>query len=276
MDLIGHCAVAELSGVLREEEVYGTGIVELMFLNFAHCHDWAYSHCWEPQRYRGLERTAERIRAHMICDWVIHYGTERTHVKEKCGWAFQRMKIADWFSNEFFLGAAARGFFKSKAPDPSSWNEKKRLDFAHSFVEYASDILLARRAITAVRFRAIKDGLVRLACHEGYGSDRWVFDMFDQLGITSDQSREFISASVHQMARDATESSCPEEFATRTAIHKYGLRADPEVIRYVRSYLERIAAELDEDELVALCHQIGRVIRDPGTIYTGPWRKGSS
>lgn len=274
MDLVGHCVVAELSGVFSEDEVYGLGTVELMFLNYAHCHDWAYSHCWKPELYGELERTVERMRAHMICDWVIHYGTEQTDVKEKCGWVYQRMNIAEELMQDFFSGAESRGLLAGTSLDTSSWTKKQRLDFAHSFVEYALDILLSPQRITATRFGAIKDTLIKLASHEGYGSDNWALDLFDRLGVTSDRNREFIVASMHQMAEDAAKASCPEEFAVRTALHKYEICDSSEAVRYARSYLEKIAAELDESEILALCNQIGQVIREPDSIYTGSWQQG--
>jgi hypothetical protein len=275
MDLVGHCAVAEMSGVLKEEEVYGPGIVEVMFPNYAHCHDWAYGHVWEPERFGKLARTGERLRAHIICDWVIHYGTDHTHIKEKVGWAFKRMDIAGKHVTEFFATAAHKGMLRTELPDLATWTEKKRLDFAHSMVEYAVDLILTERTITPKRYQAIKDGLAPLATNDGYGSCPWALNMFRELGVTSERDPDFILWSIHQMARDAVESESPKEFAIRTAAHKYGFEINPETISYVRSYLERIAGELDLEEVTALCDQIAAVIKQPESIYSGPWRHPS-
>ncbi len=273
MDLIGHCAVAEMSGALVEEEVYGPGIVELMFPNYAHCHDWAYGHVWEPEQFGAWQRTGERLRAHIICDWVIHYGTKRTDVKEKVGWVYQRMEIAGKLATEFFATAVREGMLDAQMPDLANWTEKKRLDFAHSFVEYAVDLILAERTITPKRFQAIKKGLAQLADPDGYGSYPWAINMFQSMGVTSEQSSEFITNSIYRMARDGMESATPEEFAIRTAAHKYSFRIDEKTIRYVRGYLERIAGELDLDEIKAVCDDIVAAIRQPDSIYSGPWVK---
>jgi hypothetical protein len=273
MDLVGHCAVAEFSGVLKEEEVYGPGIVELMFPNYMHCHDWAYSSCWEPEQYGALTETVGRLRAHIICDWVIHYGTAQTHFKDKCGWVFQRMGLAEKVMDDFFEGALAGDHFEGAPPDLSAWGQKQRLDFAHSFVEYAADLMMAEHTVTPKRFATIKQGLGRLADGDGYGSFPWALNLFESLGTSSERGRDFIVKSIHQMARDAVESTSPEEFAIRTAAHKYAIRTTPESLRYVRGYLERIAGDLDWTEISALCRQIAGVITDPESIYTGPWQK---
>jgi hypothetical protein len=275
MDLVGHCAVAELSGILKEEEVYGPGIVELMFPNYMHCHDWAYSSCWEPEKYGALTQTVGRLRAHIVCDWVIHYGTAQTHFKDKCGWVFQRMNIAERVMDDFFAGALAGGHFEGKPPDLASWGQKQRLDFAHSFVEYAADMMLAEHTITPARFKTIKDGLGRLAHGEGYGSSEWALKMFADLGTTSERSPEFIIKSIQQMARDAEESVTPEEFGVRTAAHKYAISTRPESLRYVRNYLEKIAGELDREEISTLCQGIAGVISNPESIYSGSWRNAT-
>ena len=96
--------------------------------------------------------------------------------------------------------------------------------------------------------------------------------MFERLGTTSERSPEFIFRSIQQMARDAEESSSPAEFAIRTASHKYALRIEAKPIRYVRHYLELIAAELDLKEVASLCKQIATIIHEPQTIYSGAWR----
>jgi hypothetical protein len=243
-----------------------------MFPNYAHCHDWAYGHCWEPERFGKLTRTGERLRAHIICDWVIHYGTKRTDVKEKTGWAFQRMNIAGKLVTEFFATAADEGMLDSELPDLAAWTEKKRLDFAHSMVEYAVDLILAERTITPARFQGIKTGLAKLAENHGYGSCPWALNMFQELGVASERDSDFILKSIYLMARDAVESTSPEEFAIRTAAHKYNFRIDPGTIKYVRGYLEQIAAELDLNEITALCDQIAGVISQPKSIYSGPWQ----
>jgi hypothetical protein len=95
--------------------------------------------------------------------------------------------------------------------------------------------------------------------------------MFERLGTTSERSPEFILKSIHQMAQDAEESSSPEEFAIRTASHKYGLHVDAKSIRYVRLYLERIAAELYLREVDSLCERIATIIHEPRLIYSGAW-----
>src|SRR5438105_15956515 len=105
MDLIGHCTCAEMSGTFEERDIYGQRSVELLFLNYMHCHDWAYDDCWRPEAFGDLEPIVRLIRAHMICDWVVHYGAEHTEAKKKKGWAYRRMMLAGRQRDEVFTKA---------------------------------------------------------------------------------------------------------------------------------------------------------------------------
>ena len=264
MDLIGHCLVAEMSGRFHEDEIYGPGIVELMFLNYAHCHDWAYASCWNTQGFeRELEPTVQLLRAHMLADWVIHYGPNRAlgKRKKKKGWAYRRMMIAGRLLDRFFADAERRELLV-ECVDPGEWDKKRRLDFNHSLVEYAVDFVLAPRVFTPKRFRKVKEGLSQLCHADGYGGREWAWDLFGHLGATSDRDRAFIEASMMQLGQDAVESNAPEEFAVRTSIHKYHLKLDEESVRYVRSILSEIAEEIDPDEVDALLAGISESIRE--------------
>lgn len=257
--------MAEMTGLFGEHDVYGPRIVELMFLNYMHCHDWAYECCWEPDAFGRLAPVVRLIRAHMICDWVVHYGTERAIAKKKRGWAYRRMMLAGVRREEFFAGAARRGLLADMPAAPTaSWQKKQRLDFDHSLVEYAADLLLAPLSVSPARFRAIQQGLSALCREDGYGGTRWAFQLFETLGSRTDQTHDFLLTAARQLGRDAIESQCAEEFAVRTAIHKYGLVLTKDSISYVHEVLSAIAAQLDASELGMICESIAARIVQKG------------
>lgn len=272
MDIVGHCAVAELSGSFDESEIYGPGIVELMMPNYVHCHDWAYRACWTPEEFPEADRrTVELLRAHIVNDWVVHYGTARTHVKEKCGWAFRRSGYAEGLAVEFFETAAARGLFAGEAPQARAFSERALVDFGHTFTEYAGDLLLADEFVTPARLQAIKQGFAQLERPTGHRSHGWVLETCARLGMTTDQSPEFIDASIRWTALDARMAEHISDLPVRTAMRKWKLRDDPAARDHIRAYLERIQEHLDRDELLQLLEAAGRIVAEPGRLYTGAW-----
>jgi hypothetical protein len=272
MDIVGHCVVAELSGAFQEEEIYGPGIVELMMPNYVHCHDWAYRSVWTPEAFPAEDRrTVELLRAHIVNDWVVHYGTRHTHVKEKCGWAFRRSGFAESLAVEFFEGAAAAGLLEGGAADPRGFDERQLVDFGHTFTEYAGDMLLADEFVTPARLQAIKRGFAQLERESGHHSHGWVLATCDRLGMTTDHPRSFVEDSIRWMAHDAAQAETIVDLPVRTAMRKWRFHDDPRARRYIHESLERIAARLDRSELRELLTEAGRIVADPARLYSGPW-----
>lgn len=264
MDLVGHCVTAQRSGAVPESDIYGPRIVELMYLNYMHCHDWAYLRCWHPDDFGPLAEVSRIIRAHMICDWLVHYGVIGSQVKKKCGWAYRRMMLAGSLRRQFFQEVLDSGLMRDPdCADVDSWTKKARLDFDHSMVEYAIDLRIAPRYFTPDRLTQIKAHLGRLCNPDGYGGARWAFEMADRLGVSSDRDRDFIRTSLFHLGTDAIEVESADEFAVRTALRKYGLHLNPKSIAFVRGFLQRISDRIQDEELETVCAGISATIAQP-------------
>lgn len=271
MDLIGHCAVALASGLHDEAEVFEGGLSEMMLPNIMHCHDWAYATVWEVDRFPDpLRSAAQRIRSHIVADWVIHYGVETTRAKRKCGWAYRRMGFVNRRAVRFFDDADFLGLLNSSAVHPDRWNKKRRLDFAHSIVEYAVDFLIAPGFMSPSRFRSVKRELAALDRAAPGDARTRLKRLFSSLGAWSDVSPGGLERSIDGMAYDAATSETPEDFAVLTTIRKYGFNDGQASRGYVRDFLDAAARELDQDEVSSLVEQLSKLAADPDAFYDGP------
>lgn len=272
MDLIGHCAVAALSGVHSERDIFGPGVVELMIPNVLHCHDWGYRNLWDISGIdHALRPVAEQMRTHIVADWVVHYGGVQTSEKRKDGWAYRRMGLAHRRAAEFFEGARRRDLLRTEATDPVSWSKKRKLDFAHSIAEYALDFIVAPSIMTPSRFADLKTHLGQMVDDEATRGRRWLKATAQALQVETDQPAEIVGRSIEALAYDACTAESPEAFAVGTTLRKYGFHVDRPSAAYVRDFIERIAADLAAREAHALCASVAEIVADPGLIYTGPW-----
>lgn len=259
MDLLGHCYVAERSGLLDESGIYGPGIVELMYLNFAHCHDWAYQIQWDQNRpWSAFQKS---VHAHRVADWIIHYGvTQKT--KRKKGWAYRNMIFGFQMAQPFFNEATKKGLLIRPIADFRKWPKKGKLDFAHSMLEYALEFIFAPKMMDQTRFKSVRKGLMRLADPQGFGSREWAMNVFLRHGVLSDRSTPFIRRSISDYAHDAEMAQVPEDFAVATVLRKFGLCESRESRRLVYGYLAEIADQINfdvvetmvEDMMAPLCH----------------------
>ncbi|HEX8380690.1 MAG TPA: hypothetical protein VF619_09110 [Allosphingosinicella sp.] len=271
MDLIGHCAVALASGLHDETEVFEGGLPEMMLPNIMHCHDWAYSTVWELDRFPDpLRDSARRIRSHIVADWVIHYGAETTRTKRKCGWAYRRMGFVNRRAVRFFDEADFLGLLNSDAVHPDRWNKKRRLDFAHSIIEYAADFLIAPDFMSPSCFRSVKRELAALDRGAPGDARARLQRLFSSLGAWSDVGADGLERSLDGMAYDAATAETPEDFAVLTTIRKYGFNDGRASRAYVRGFLDAAARELDQDEVSSLVERLSRLAADPDAIYDGP------
>ncbi|MEZ4302441.1 MAG: hypothetical protein R3B70_46365 [Polyangiaceae bacterium] len=270
MDLIGHCAVAALSGVHPERDVFGPGVVDLMLPNVLHCHDWGYQHLWDLSSFEDhLRPVARRMQTHIVADWVIHYGGARTGEKRKVGWAYRRMGLAHRRAREFFEEARCRGLLRSDAVDPAGWSRKRKLDFAHSITEYALDFLVAPMVMTASRLADIKHHLGRVAggASPGYAP---IDATAAALRVETDQPHDVVLRSIEALAHDAAAAEGPESFAVATTMRKYGFHIDRRSAQHVRTFIAGISADLNAAECRELCVAIARIAADPSSIPGAP------
>src|SRR5215831_4445652 len=107
MYVVGHCVVTDRSGVWHTQEVYGEGILGLMFPDYVRCHDWGYGCCFEP--WWTESSVADRmIQAHLLGDYFVHFG-RGTRERRREGWAYRNMGVYARRYEQFFSRAAAAG-----------------------------------------------------------------------------------------------------------------------------------------------------------------------
>lgn len=161
MDTLGHCYVAELSGEFSPADIYTRQFLTMLIPNIFHCHDWAYQHILSSTNIcanrEGRRLPLREIKAHLIADWIIHYGSDwSTLEKRKCGWAYSKMGLSADGYRDFYAGLKASGLLLDNAVLPEDWTKKKRLDFHHSAVEYALDIIISDHFSSPSHFAALQ------------------------------------------------------------------------------------------------------------------------
>lgn len=268
MDLLGHCEVAIRSGLHNREEVYGLGLIDLMLPNMLHCHDWAYENMWDISGIdKNLEKTALLIRSHIVADWVIHYGSNQTISKKKCGWAYKKMAIAHKKSTTFFKEASKHKLLNKYAIFPEDWNKKQMLDFSHSIIEYSIDSILAQD-LSNHDFYTIKDSLQKIEHQK-----KEILNKFNMLNAYSDRDANFLERSIDGLLEDGINADKPDFFAISTIVRKYGFIANKESYIFIREFLMEIAENLDKVEINSILDEISNIVSNPDLIYNNCFSK---
>jgi hypothetical protein len=254
MYIVGHCFVASQSGLFDESEIYGPGLRTLMLPDYTSCHDWAYAQAWETGGVRALEL----VRAHMIGDWVVHYGTSRAEPRVRRGWVYARMGPAVAFYDEFFTAATRAGLRADEPP-----RDSKR-GFSHSMVEYAIDTWLSRRGVFDAWFEPARAELLEIRGDGGLAA------LLGALGIESPLTGEpaALAAEVAGYRDGVERSTAPEDFAFHGAARKFGLVPGEESRAFVASYQDRLLEELDGDEIATVCDLTVDAMKAPEAMPT--------
>ncbi|WP_330961991.1 hypothetical protein [Photobacterium sp. 53610] len=242
MYIVGHCYIAESSGVFPSELPSTTGIGALMLPDYVNCHNWGYDNYAILTGCDGM-----LVRAHLITDWVVHFGSSFTSPRLRRGWAYRRLKLSASFYEEFFSRAYAEGVSKSPVPKDS------KRGFSHSMMEYAIDSALCRRgwfdsrfevgtnmALQALNLHTVKKSLCKLCIPLDEGTDLEI-----ELASYANRLR---------MARD------PEDFALLAAARKFGLIVSTESADFVRQYISHLLEEVDNNEIEAVCHECAEAV----------------
>lgn len=244
MYFIGHAYLTYRSGAFDEDDAYGSGLPFLMLPDYGSCHHWCYDHVWEAHDH-GLALA----RSHIIADWYVHFGPTRRNGLRKVGWAYNRMRVAAAFYDEFFGLAAAEG-----VRDPGPPGDSLR-GFSHSMLEYAIDTHIARRGLVDDHWpgmqsaiQAIEDVEVGRAALARYGAVTDVSDLPQE--IWTYQAR-------------VQQASEPQEVAFYCIARKFGLRVDADGAAFVRRYQDRLLREIAADELDDVCTCVSAAITEP-------------
>jgi hypothetical protein len=225
MYVLGHCVTAERTGLFSDAAIFGDGLYAVMMPDYLRCHDWGYDCCFDPS---APGREAALLRSHVLGDWFVHYGGDRGRIKH--GWAYRNMGGFARVYDEFFAVAEASGLRDASRPRDS------RRGFAHSMVEYAIDIHLARTGEYDGHLADIVARLGALGRGTGLGSRPWILATAAAIGAPI--HAELLDRDVASFSGRIARSRDVGEFVLRAAIEKFGLHETDASIEHVRAYLD--------------------------------------
>lgn len=265
MDTLGHCYVAELSGEFSPTDIYTRKFLTMLIPNIFHCHDWAYQNILsrEYTRFSTVEKSPpfREMKAHLIADWIIHYGSDWSSLeKKKCGWAYSKMGLSARGYHKFYADLKSSELLLDIAVLPENWNKKKCLDFHHSAVEYALDIIIADHFSSVSHFKALQDFFSVINSAEDEEQFRILlatltdmeFDSDRNIGIWRDSFQEILD-SVRLAGRAA-------DIPIYGFAKKYGLNMSHDALTHARVFLYSIVDEIAPQEAFELCQSISKGI----------------
>ncbi|CAH0305740.1 hypothetical protein [Pseudomonas brassicacearum] len=265
MDTLGHCYVAELSGEFSSADIYTRQFLTMLIPNIFHCHDWAYQHILSPG-YPCLSSVEKRppfreIKAHLIADWIIHYGSDWSSLeKRKCGWAYSKMGLSAGGYQDFYSGLKASELLLDSAVLPEDWNKKKRLDFHHSAVEYALDIIIAEHFSNASHFDALQDFFSVIDPPEDEEQFRTLLATLTDMEFDSDRNIGIWRDSFQETLDSVRLAQRAADIPIYGFAKKYGLNMSRDALTQARSFLYSIVDEIAPQEAFELCQSISRGI----------------
>ncbi len=271
MDLIGHIYTARRSGLFSDTEL-NNHVVELMFPNLRHCHDWAYMHAWEIKPNDPYKDTLAFIRAHMICDWIIHYGDACTHNKSKVGWVYKHLNIVTTrlqsFLEGLFLQGADCSYLESRMGTP-----KGRLDINHTLLELAIDFYIADFYPSQDDFKVWRKAFGKFSTDLESNNLASFWRLCSELQAYSDKSDAFIECEIYALSHFAAhEWNKPTDYAVFTAMRKYQIPRTAETVNYVSKFLYSLATVIEHQDIDDLFKRISDCIINPNLLYSGPWQ----
>jgi hypothetical protein len=243
MYIVGHCHIAQAVGLLSDPRTFGDDAVVLMLPDIVRCHDWGYSHCFDPP---PRDRRESLVRAHMLGDWYVHYGDERRMVGRR-GWAYRRMGHLAREYDDFFEGAERLGLRNAAVARDSARG------FAHTMMEYLIDQVVAECGSFDAHFASVKAALGVVGSSEGVGSLGWLTRAVAALSIECDASR--IPTDAADFGARVRQSTHPREFALRAGAKKFALRETTDAMEYVGEYLRRASKHVTPTEVWGVLEQ---------------------
>lgn len=258
MDLIGHLSVIEDAGVCPAAQLWGERAVWAFLPNLAHCHEWAYAELWHAHRSRSqVERRL--VQGHMICDWVIHYGTRRVPAPERIGWAYHQMPIAAAQLETFMQHIVARGLV---AEDPRTLDTREHMerDFGHTAVECALDLWLARRRPVSRHVASIGDAFRRFDAPDALDG---IMQNLHAIGGVTKEPPAVLARTLAEYARWSRIAVSLEQYAAFGLAARYGIEETPDALAFVSGFLDELARKLDDDATRSAYDAIVRHVQDP-------------
>lgn len=252
MYVVGHCVVTERSGVFASEEVYGEGILGLMFPDYVRCHDWGYNCCFEPW-WAGAPRSDRMIQAHLLGDYFVHYGRCTTEHRRE-GFAYRKMGAFARRYDEFFSRAADAGL---REPGPPADSVR---GFSHTMVEYTIDTCLARSGVFDSVFPRVHAALGRVASPEGNDTRAWVDDAIKRHRVVMQPAG--LEEDLHSFGSRIQMSRSPEEFALYAGVKKFHLENCPESRELLREFLTQGLAEIGDAAIDECTNDCSRFISE--------------
>jgi hypothetical protein len=242
MYIVGHYVITALSGC-DAFDVGDDRSVSVMLPDYLTCHDWGYERCFEavPDSVEG-----RLIRAHLLGDWFIHYGSGRE--RQRSGWAYQKMAIFAREYDSFFAHASDRDLRDAGQPPDS------RRGFSHTMVEYSIDTWLALNGHFSDQFAAVQRSLGSLGNRDvGVGSWQWIEQVASAEGVRS--SSPAWADHVKSFASRVLTSTGPQDLAYRAGVKKFGLADRPESIALVADTINRGLSKFPSSEMQSAIEQ---------------------
>ena len=237
MYIVGHCYVAEKSRVFPPHYPSAQGIGLLMLPDYVNCHDWGYEHYKELTGQDGM-----LVRAHLVTDWLVHFGTLDVRPRQRRGWAYRRMGLASTFYDEFFKLAFDRHL--SNSPEPKD----SMRGFSHSMIEYCIDSAICRRGWFDSRFgSAVTEALQAL-------NFQTVQKILEELSIVVSNEND-LQTEIASYAARIIIARDPEDLVLLAAARKFGLQVTTESAQFVRGFISRLLEIISNEEIDHVCEE---------------------
>lgn len=266
MDILGHVAVIDYSGITDTGELWGEHALYSIFPNLAHCHEWAYNELKRSPRLTGTVMR-DLITGHIVADWIIHYGPHLTPEPQRIGWAYDEMQNAVDRMDAFFDQMLADGVV-DRDPRDHDTREHLERDFGHTSVECALDMMTADEMVNSGYQTAFLNSLSRLAdpafCRE------LVRDVFASTGGYTREPDEKLARTMREYGEWAASIRHPEDLAALTICTKFDWPYDRRCVDRVLEFLKNVSKGLHSaprqrlmDEVVASIAQPARMAVEP-------------
>ncbi|GFZ66513.1 hypothetical protein RA263_17425 [Pseudomonas syringae pv. tagetis] len=266
MDTLGHCYVAELSGEFSSTDIYTQKFLTMLIPNIFHCHDWAYQLILNPSSEGMSALKADplfrQIKTHLIADWIIHYGYDWSSLeKRKCGWAYSKMGLSARNYLGFYAELKSSNLLLDSAALPEGWNKKKLLDFHHSAVEYALDIIIADHFSSISHFKALQDFFSVEVPLDDEKQFHTLLATLTDMGFNSDRDFKIWRKSFQETLDAVRLADRAADIPIYGFAKKYGLNMTHDALTQARRFLYSIVDDIDPQEAFELCRSISQHIR---------------
>ncbi len=265
MDILGHIAVIEHAGVASRDELWGNAALYAIFPNLAHCHEWAYGELKRSPRLMG-DIVSDSIKAHIITDWIIHYGPYLTPQAQRIGWAYHETQSVVDRMDVFFDQMLSDGVVERDPRDHDTRAHLER-DFGHTVAECALDMLTADKVANSTCQEALCRSLNQLA--DSSFAKSLVSDVFARTGGYTREPESKLARTMREYGEWVTGIRHPEDLAALTICTKYDWPYDRRCVDRVLELLREVSRGLHPAPRQRLVDEVVASIARPDRMVVG-------